>query len=120
MMTLSNIPRAMMTEVNGKPIDKSIAIAPRIDILAKSRPNCKARVGAIFPEGIGRCLVRSIIASISRSKYDVSTSEPAEPRITDPTTNATRIGETLIPPAAIIAPNAVNTKRYQILGFVSS
>ena len=49
------------------------------EIPAKMSPKTKALRGEILPDGIGRPLVLSIIASISLSLYPVSVSAAAEP-----------------------------------------
>jgi hypothetical protein len=93
------------------------------DTAARIVPKIKAFFGDILPDGIGRPLVRSIIASMSRSLYPVKVSAAADPAAT-PTINRTHIrGEVGISnrkDAVRAEAKAVKTKRYHIFGFVSS
>src|ERR671924_323736 len=90
---------------------------------ANISPKVRAFLGDIRPDGIGRFLVRSIIASISRSLYPVSLSAAAE-RAATPISKSAHVngvmGMSNRNEAVSAAPNAVKTSRYQILGFVSS
>src|ERR671922_701119 len=93
------------------------------ETVANISPKIRAFLGDIRPDGIGRFLVRSIIASMSRSLYPVRVSAAAEPAATplSKSINVTGvIGTSNRNEAVSAAPNAVKTSRYQILGFVSS
>src|SRR5215211_6329536 len=105
------------------------AIRPNAQILinheqaSEMAPNISAFLGDIRPEGIGRFLVRSIIASMSRSLYPVRVSAAADPAATPPSKSihvSGVIGTSNRNEAVSAAPNAVKTSRYQIFGFVSS
>jgi hypothetical protein len=90
---------------------------------AKSKPKISAFLGVILPEGMGRALVLSIMASMSLSLYPVNASAAAEPVIIPTRRKIHWIGvrNVSVEYEAVIAdPNAVKTKRYQILGFVNS
>src|SRR5919198_5877943 len=58
------------------------------EIAANISPKIRALFGDIRPDGIGRFLVRSIIASMSRSLYPLSVSAAAEPAATPPSKRA--------------------------------
>src|SRR5919108_997255 len=93
------------------------------ETVANISPKIRAFLGDIRPDGIGRFLVRSIIASMSRSLYPVSVSAAAEPAATPPSKSAHVngvIGMSNRNEAESAAPNAVKTNRYQILGVVTS
>src|SRR5918997_6832238 len=93
------------------------------EIAANIRPKIRAFLGDIRPDGIGRFLVRPIIASMSRSLYPVRLSAAAEPAATPPSKSIHVNGLIEMSnrnEAVSAAPNAVKTSRYQILGFVSS
>src|SRR5919199_1258128 len=117
-MILSKSPKAIRPSAQ---ILINQAQAREID--ASIRPKIKAFLDVMRPEGIGRFLVRSIIASISRSLYPVSVSAAAEPAAT-PANKSPQVKGVIamsnIKEAESAAPNAVKTSRYQILGFVSS
>src|ERR671914_989459 len=118
MMMLSKRPKAI------KPSAQIlINQAQTSEIAANIRPKIRAFLGDIRPDGIGRFLVRSIIASMSRSLYPVRLSAAAEPAATPPSKSIhvnREIGTSNRNDAVSAAPNAVKTRRYQILGFVSS
>src|ERR687885_2344509 len=117
-MILSKSPKAIRPNTQ---ILINQAQAREID--ASIRPKIRAFFDVMRPEGIGRFLVRSITASISRSLYPVRVSAAAEPAATpaskSPHVNGV-IGISNRNEAESAAPNAVKTSRYQILGFVSS
>src|SRR5919202_3760658 len=117
-MTLSKSPKAIRP--NAQILMNQ---AQAREIAASIRPKITAFLGGIRPEGIGRFLVRSIIASMSRSLYPVSVSAAAEPSAT-PASKSVHVNRVILMSnrneAESAAPNAVKTSRYQILGFVSS
>src|ERR671917_748518 len=117
-MILSNRPKAIRPNAQ-----ILINQAQASDIAANISPKVRAFFGDIRPEGIGRFLVRSIIASMSRSLYPVRVSAAADPAATPPSRSIhvnKDIGTLNRNEAVSAAPNAVKTSRYQILGFVSS
>src|SRR6185503_18539763 len=117
-MMLSKSPKAMSPNAQG-----FMNQAHASDITASTSPNLSALVGDILPEGIGLSFVLSIIASMSRSLYPVSVSAAADPAATPPISSIHvngLIGMSNRNEAVSAAPNAVKTRRYQILGFVSS
>src|SRR5918999_6068132 len=117
-MILSNRPKAIRPNAQ-----ILINQAQASEIAANTSPKIRAFFGDIRPEGIGRFLVRSIIASMSRSLYPVRVSAAADPAATPPSRSihVNKDTGTLNRNEAVsAAPNAVKNSRYQILGFVSS
>src|ERR671915_222852 len=118
MMILSKRPKAI--KPNAQILTNQ---AQTSEIAANIKPKIRAFLGDMRPDGIGRFLVRSIIASMSRSLYPVRVSAAAEPAATPPSKSIHVkgvIGMSNKNEAVSAAPNAVKTSRYQILGFVSS
>ncbi len=80
-------------------------------------------VGVILPLGMGRRLVRCIIASISLSTYDVSVSQPALAAVIATVatiSNSGVRGRRVCFHAMIIVAKEVKTSRKTIGGFVTS
>jgi hypothetical protein len=104
--------------------EKRFSRAARIsEIEISPRPNVRAALGVIRPEGRGRWRVRIMTASISRSWKFVSALHPAVPAVmaipavTQPR-GLKEIESTLV--ATKVAVREVKTRRYHIFGFVYS
>ena len=117
-ITLSTTPKQIHR--NASPFIMKARPSPIAD---RKSPHRSALVALRRPLGIGRCRVRSIIASMSRSMYEVNTSQPALAAviatIPSPKTRTSNGCGVLVQAISIVASD-VKTRRDTIGGFVTS